>query len=87
MSILLRTRDEQSVLMAVFWLGPKRWMLSKSFTEIGCRCSRTGGLLVAVLAMLEIELDIGTIFDKDEIENEGDWGGAARGKAFMLSAS
>lgn len=43
--------------------------------------------MVAVLAMLEIELDIGTIFDKDEIENEGDWGGAARGKAFMLSAS
>lgn len=71
-SILLRTREEQSVLMAIFWLGPKRWMLSKSFTEIGCRCSRTGGLLIAVLARLEIELDMGMIFDREEIENEGD---------------
>jgi hypothetical protein len=86
-SILLRTREEQSVLMAVFWLSPKRLMLSKSLTEIGCRCSSTGGLLGVVLAILEMELDVGMILERDEIENEGEWGLGVRGKVFILSRS
>ena len=86
-SILLKTLEEQSVLMAACWLDPKRWMLSKSLTEIGCRCSSTGGLLDVELAILEMEFDIGRILDKDEIENDGDWGPVWREKACTLSES